>query len=707
MYSERVILQNLTEFAARENWMPTPHSQAEIDEFSEHIKSITETKSNSRSTFVRLKREVTKKHADEVRRFIENEQVMCSLDSAYWADRYAWMCDEKNEIFKYKARKGQDVMDAIIADFETQGVSIELLVLKARQLGISTWTAIKFLHRLLFTPYTQGVMASVDDQKSALLKRMTQTCLSYQPWWLIPSRERNNTELLEFDNHSVMSIQSGKQASGIAQGWTPTLVHISELAEFPNPKVTLEEGLFKAVHSSRKLLMVLEGTGKGNVGWFADKWRATKEDWPQGRSRFCPVFLNWPLSPDIYPQADWLRKFPVPDGWEPKPATRNHVRKCELYIRNTDYLSRIVGKEWKMPRHQQWFWEFNYDEAVKSHTEKVWMSQMPADDREALVGQNDLVFEESVIEVASEERKKDYEVYGIMGETIDDGLEPAESDIDYDKERIRVEHKSHRGTTFTWTLVPLKSFDERDEKLSLGKVLIFEHPKEGCDYTFGIDTADGLGKDDEDRSVLSGTHSVRGDNCDEQVFELCSNRINPPQMVGFAACLAAYYGKQARDPRGVKFCIEQRMRPGDDCQLQLKFMGFTHFHRMIYYDNKNPKENMSQKEGWFTGNWSRAIMLNSFVDAIKNGWYKPNSLGLVRELGQFERKVLATGKTRLESQTGKKDDRVLSAALSYFSFHHLESRAERQQKRYNKPTGRLPQMDYSPAGTNCMSVGDM
>jgi hypothetical protein len=97
--------------------------------------------------------------------------------------------------------------------------------------------------------------------------------------------------------------------------------------------VTLEEGLFKAVHSSRKLLMVLEGTGKGNVGWFADKWRATKEDWPQGRSRFCPVFLNWPLSPDIYPQADWLRKFPVPDGWEPKPATRNHVRKCELYIR--------------------------------------------------------------------------------------------------------------------------------------------------------------------------------------------------------------------------------------------------------------------------------------------------------------------------------------------------------------------------------------
>ncbi|HEY6018874.1 MAG TPA: hypothetical protein VIY48_02995 [Candidatus Paceibacterota bacterium] len=705
MYSPRVVLQNLDEFARREGWMPVPHSMDEINEFSEFIKSITETKSNTRSINVGLSKEITKKTATEIRRFVENEQAMCAMDCSYWEDRYAWVCDEKGMIFKFKNRRGQEILDRIIGDFEEDGVSIELLVLKARQLGISTKAAIKFLHRLMFFPFTQGVMASVQDDKSQLISRMIRVCLQRQPWWLIPGVTSRSTEIIGFDNDSIMSIQSGKQATGIAQGWTPTLVHISELAEFPKPKVTLEEGLFKAVHSSRRLLMILEGTGKGNTGWFADKWRATKEDWPKGRARFCPVFLSWPLSPDLYPQADWLRKYPIPEGWEPRVATRAHVRKCELYIRNTEYISRVVGADWKMPREQQWFWEFNYDEAVKSHTEKVWMSQMPADDKEALVGQNDLVFDDSVIEVASEERKRDYEVYGIMGETIDEGLEPAEDEIDYNKDRILVKWKSHRGTEFEWQLVPLRRFDESDERQALGKVLIYEHPQDGYDYTFGIDTAEGLGKDDEDRSVLSGTHSVSGDNCDEQVLELCSNRINAPQMVGFIACLAAYYGKRTKDPRGVKLCIEQRMRYGDDCQLQLKFMGFRFFHQMIWYDRKTVRENESVIEGWRTAGWSRPLLLNRFVDAVNNGWYKPHSLGLIGELANFERTTLA-GKTKLIAQTGKKDDRIFAAAMSYFSRHHLESLAERQQKRYSKPTGRLPQMDHSVPTTNQISVGE-
>jgi hypothetical protein len=707
VYSQRVILANLDEFARLNAWLPTPHSADEISEFKEYLSKITETKQNARSTMVRLTKELTKKHADEIRRFIENEQAMCSFDANYFLDRYAYICDEKGEVIKFAPRESQRVFAKLLAQFEEGRLSIELLILKARQLGITTATVLYFAHRVLFLPHTQAVMASVQQEKSELIQRITDTCVNSIPWWLGPMRVRDNTKFVSFDNHSVISIQSGSQATGIAQGWTPTCVHVSEIGDIPNPKKTIEEGLLRATHSSHKLFLVLEGTGNGNTGWQADKWRSAKEDWPKGRSRLCPVFIPWPMARDLYPQSDWVRKFPIPDGWEPSKVTRSHVRRCELYIRNTDYLNRIVGKDWKMPREQQWFWEFNYDQAVKSHTEKVWQSQMPADDREALVGQNDLVFEDNIIEVATQERNKNYEAYGVMGETIDDGLEPADDEIDYDKPRIMVEWTSHRGTKFQWQLVPLKPFDESDEKLSLGKILIFEHPKEGYDYTFGIDTADGLGKDDEDRSVLSGTHSVTGDNCDEQVFELCSNRINPPQMVGFAACLAAYYGKATKDPRGVKFCIEQRMRPGDDCQLQLKLMGFTFFHRMILYDNKQVKENQSVKEGWFTTNWSRSLLMNRFVGAFKDGWYKPNSPGLIGELGTLERKIMANGKTTLIGQTGKKDDRVLAAALSFFSRHHLDVLAERMNKKFQKPTGRLPQMNHDFPTHNQIDVGGM
>jgi hypothetical protein len=709
VYSQRVILANLDEFARREGWQPVPHSADEISEFKEYLSKITETKTNARSTLVRLTKELTKKNADEIRRFIENEQALCSFDANYFLDRYAYICDEKGEVIKFRPRESQRVFALLLAQFEEGQLSIELLILKARQLGITTATVLYFAHRVLFIPHTQAVMASVQQEKSELIQRITDTCVNSIPWWLGPMRVRDNTKFVSFDNQSVISIQSGSQATGIAQGWTPTCVHVSEIGDIPNPKKTIEEGLLRATHSSRKLFLVLEGTGNGNTGWQADKWRSAKEDWPKGRSRLCPVFIPWPMAKDLYPQPDWVRKFPIPDGWDAKAATRNHVRRCELYIRNTEYLSRIAGKDWKMPREQQWFWEFNHDQAVKSHTEKVWASQMPADDREALIGQNDLVFEESVIEVATEQRNKNYQAYGIFGETIDDGLEPADEEIDYDKPRILVDWTSHRGTKFNWQLVPLKEFDESDEKQYLGKILIFEHPKDGYDYTFGIDTADGLGKDDEDRAVLSGTHSVTGDNCDEQVFELCSNRINGPQMVGFAACLAAYYGKHTRDPRGVKFCIEQRMRTGDDCQLQLKLMGFNFHYIPTPFDHKTVKENGSHLQGFRTGFYTRAILLGRFVDAVNNGWYKPNSLGLIGELANFERKIAASsgGQSKMIAQSGKKDDRIFSAALSYIARHALESLAERQQKRYARPTGRLPQMNNDYATHNQISVGEM
>ncbi len=713
MYSPKIILANLENFAKHENWCPTPHSREEIQEFSEYINAITRKEVNTRNTTIELNRELTAKRAKDIRRFVENEQAMCMFSSDYFEDRYAWVCDEKGNIFKFKNRKAQQIFDNIISEFDEKQVAIELFILKARQLGITTKTALKFLHRMLFLPHTQAVMGSVNEGKSELISRIIETCIARLPWWLIPRRSTDRIKLIGFVNGSIMSVQSGNQATGVAQGWTPTCVHLSEIGDIPNPKKIIEEGLFRATHSSRKLFLVLEGTGNGNTGWQADKWRACKEDWPLGKSRLMPFFVNWPMAPDLYPESDWLRKFPIPGGFRPIEATRKHTQRCELFIRNTPYLAKVAGKNWKMPIEQQWFWEFNYLEATKSHTQKVWLSQMPADDYEALQGQNDLVFDSIVIDTAKEERKRGYQSYAITGDSIDDGFEPDEQEIDYNQERIRVVWNSHRGQRFEWVMVPLLPFDETDERKALGKILIFEEPnsapgREGdaMDYSIGIDTADGLGHDDEDRSVCSITRSMKGENQDVQVAEFCSNRINAPQMVGFAACLAAFYGQNTIDPRGCKFAIEQRERPGDDCQLQLKLMGFTYHHIDTRYDNKIVKENRGTKEGWYTNAWSRPLLMNRFIDAVENGWYRANSPFLITELGSLERKVSKSGKSRMEHMNGKHDDRVLAAATSYFTRHALDVMAERSQIRYAPPVNKLPELNLSHANMHLVSVGD-
>lgn len=715
MYSEKIIIQNLDKFAAREGWMPTPHTFAQVEEFKHYIDSIVKIESNSRSSYISLVRTITEKRRKEIWRWIENEQVMCALDSNYFDDCYAYVCNEGGEIFKFKNRKSQEIFDAVIADFDEQQVAIRLLILKARQVGITTKTALKFLQRMLFIPHTQAVMASVQSDKSELIGRILDIAYNQCPWWLVPRRLPKGA----FDNGSVLSIQSGMQATGIAQGWTPTLIHVSELADIPKPKKVIEEGLLRATHATPNLFMVFEGTGGGNTGWLAETWRAAKEDFPKGLHDLCPVFIPWPMATDLYPEAAWIRQFPVPEGFYQKrmEATRKHVIRAESYIRNTPFLSRIVGKDWRMPLEQQWFWEFNFAKSCKNHSQKIWLAQMPADDFEALTGVHDSVFdvetiqeiEDHIYEVQgnTKERKNPVQAYAITGDSIDDGFEPPELLIDYDKAHIRVSWKSDRGQRYDWVLVPLLPIDEDVEQETFDKLLVYEEPQHGYTYSCGIDTADGLGKEDEDRTCVSMTRNRFGDEYDYQVCELVSNRINSAQVVGFAACIAAWYGENSKDPRGVKFCVEQIGRPGDTCQHQLKLMGFHWHHIPRRYDSKKIKDDAGKKQGWFSNVWSVPILMTRFTEAVNGGWYRPASRWLVEELKTLERHAAAGRISKMEHRSGQHDDRVRAAAQSFFTAHDFDILAERSQKRYALPTEKVPPLSKAVCNTNMVSVGGL
>jgi hypothetical protein len=103
-------------------------------------------------------------------------------------------------------------------------------------------------------------------------------------------------------------------------------------------------------------------------------------------------------------------------------------------------------------------------------------------------------------------------------------------------------------------MVPLLPFEETDERKALDKILIFEEPnaapgrkkvdKQIIPSALIPQTASGT-TTKIGRCVRYAQHE--GEKCDVQVAEFTSNRINAPQMVGFAACLAAYYGQNTID----------------------------------------------------------------------------------------------------------------------------------------------------------------
>ena len=691
MYSEKVVEWTLDQFEMENGWRPVRHSIAEVEEFTAYIDSIIEVDANRVNRYYNIKDgvRISQQRREWIQHWVTNEQFMCFADAMYFATRYAYICDVGEEIFRYSPRDSQRILHNILAEFDEQQVSMELFILKARQLGVTSWAAVYFMQRVLFRRNTRAVMASVKQKQSDLIGRIQDTIWQKLPFWLPPPKTVVKTSAPEWANNSIMSIQSGSQAFGIAQGWTPSCVHISEVGDVPNPRKVLEEGLFKAAHSTRQLFFIMEGTGNGDTGWQAEKWRYYKENYgKEVGARFRPVFIPPACARDIYPLPDWLRKNPIPENWVPTDETRRMQRRAELYVRSTDYLAKWMGSNWKMDQEYLWFWDCNWREAVATHTEKIWLGQMPCTDSEALQGQHDRAVKDEVIEIITKERDKQFDVYAITGKTIILGsentpYEPPFETIDTSKPRIGIHKHAADGNSYTWELVPLvHDFSKDDDIYLFNKLLVFKHPgKFNC--SMGIDCADGYGMPNEDRSVVSVVENhLEAKMRDEQVCSFTSLDVNSPQMARIAACLAAWYGEECPNPMGVKMAIEQRRKPGDECQHQLKLMGFYNHHRMVMYDAKGmPDPSKAHKEGFYTNNWSRPMMLNKFLDAVAGGWFKPNDPILIRQLKSIVR-VETSGISRIDHKPGEHDDNVFANGMAYFTAHDMDNNAQRQEGRY-------------------------
>jgi hypothetical protein len=694
VYSQAVIERVLSDFHREKGWRPKMRSIDEVDELVDYIDSLVDMDANSVNRYFSWKQ--GKRPSDErikwIRQQIVGEQFLCFASAEYFVSRYGRIRDVQERIIKVQFRKAQKIFQKILAHYDDLQIAIQLFFLKSRQVGISTGVALYFLHRILFRSNTHAIMASAQVGQSEKLGMMIETCWSRLPFWLPPAKTVLKEKEPRWANGSALSVQAGSQNVGIAQGSTPTAIHISEIADYATPKKTIEEGLFPAAHQTAALFFVMEGTGSTASPWQKEKWEYYTENWGKG-GRFQPIFIPPACAEDIYPHIDWLKAHPIPESWHPMTETQRMKRRCELFVRSKDYLISELGAQWEMGREYQWFWECGYREAISSHSEKTFLAQNAVTPEDAFQSKWDPVFADETIEIVTKEREKSYQPYAITGKTILMGTdnkpyEPPTHEIDWDKPRIPLKWESNDGNIYRWELIPLLPFDDGEDARCFDKLLVFQEPREGADYAESIDTADGLNMPNEDRSALSMHICRSGSDRDEQVAAFTSIRANAAQMARIAAAVAVYFCTDGdgnittSNPLGPKFIIEQTRKPGDDCQLALKIMGFLDHHLMIRYDGAgNIVETKSHKEGFYTSKWSRPMLLGKFVSAVTGGWFKPNCPILIRQLSTFVRKE-KSGISEMTHETGQHDDNIFAAALAWFRAHHLDDESKRLALKY-------------------------
>jgi hypothetical protein len=115
-----------------------------------------------------------------------------------------------------------------MADLEEQGRAIAIMILKARQLGMSTGTEIAVGHRPQFYPQVNATVASSDPDKSALMAKMMELCWDHMPWFLMPVRTRYKVgELIEYGRQNSGSRSSTAISSQASAAVPPRPSRIS------------------------------------------------------------------------------------------------------------------------------------------------------------------------------------------------------------------------------------------------------------------------------------------------------------------------------------------------------------------------------------------------------------------------------------------------------------------------------------------------
>lgn len=199
---------------------------------------------------------------------------------------------KEGALVKLKLNSVQIVVLGIIKKLVKEGKPIRLLILKARQMGIST-----LIEALIFslTSQTKGINAMViaDDIKgSNYIFEMQKLFHEMLDGHLKPLIRHSNEKKLEFDGiHSQVLIDTGENKNA-GKKYTLNLVHLTEVALFPDLNEIMS-GLSQSVPREPMTMIILESTAKGVGNNFYERWCEAVKLHSKGESDWIPIFIPW------------------------------------------------------------------------------------------------------------------------------------------------------------------------------------------------------------------------------------------------------------------------------------------------------------------------------------------------------------------------------------------------------------------------------
>lgn len=226
--------------------------------------------------------------------------------------------DKKGNLVSLKFNESQQKFYNILK--ETYGNKpSRFIILKARQLGISTFTEAFITFMTMFQPNTNSViMAHLSESASAIFN-MTKLFISELPAGMQPKQKYSNAKEIVFDadENGLKSSIRVMVASDATRGSTYKFAHLSEVAFWEHPEDALL-ALNQAIPMTDDSLIVMESTANG-FNYFYNLW----QDAVNGRNDYTPIFFPW------YVDSNYTRPY---DGFSLTPYEKDIKERFNLTL---------------------------------------------------------------------------------------------------------------------------------------------------------------------------------------------------------------------------------------------------------------------------------------------------------------------------------------------------------------------------------------
>lgn len=219
----------------------------------------------------------------DFKEIIKQEYIRCAKDPLYFFKNYVYIAHPQKGKIKFDTYRFQELAFQQLLDYDYN------VILKARQMGISTLTAAYSLWLMLFHKNKSVLVIATKQDVAKNLVTKIRFAHDSLPKWMKETTVEDNKLSLKLGNGSEVKAISSSPDAGRSE--SISLLVLDEAA-FIEHIESIWGSAQQTLATGGKCIALSTPNGMGN--WFHKTWVGAKE----GTNKFNPINLHWSLHPE-------------------------------------------------------------------------------------------------------------------------------------------------------------------------------------------------------------------------------------------------------------------------------------------------------------------------------------------------------------------------------------------------------------------------